>query len=733
VLRPSPLPHVRALVAEVARLTPRLTARLTAALSAAVLLVVAGGLSFLAFPGQALAAAAPADSEQPLVPRIGRITPDYVPDHGPIRITGTVTNASDERWTAINVHGFMGEAPMRTASALAVAAQTPLDADVGHRITAAGTFASIGSLAPGETAAFDIKLPRSRLPISAPGVYWFGVHVLGDNGQGGTRVAVGRDRTFLPYVPSSSLSRGEREATALVVPVRAGVSRGSDGTIVDPGLWATSLRSGPLHDAVALGRAARHRPLTFLVDPAVPDAVRRIAEGNPGRTLVAPEPPGPGDGSQSPSPSASPSESGSSAAGAVDTGASSAPARVATRWLVALRQVLSADTSQVLGLPYGDVAVEDAASFGTPLLRAAYAHTGHSLKPWGVPLVPVAAPPDGRTTGDTIATLPHDTQVLLDDTGVVGQAPAVARVDGRRVVLVSAGAAEGGPGPRDPQTSLALRQRILAEAAVRLIGERQPLVVELPTDLHRPPGAGFFAGLDVPWLRLTTLAGATAAVTPSVVDDARLRPPSQETHLGPHVYAAARDVLRDASTLQSVLTRKPALRRSLFEEVAGNTSYAATRQPLVAFYRLRATDRWIRSNLGAIHLVAPPSVTLASTSGRFSALVSNDLDVPVTVRVRAVSDRGLHITGGERVELAPHGRNSVLLNASTHDRGVHNVALELTNRHGKPLGAVDTFPMRAEQVSGLIWAIIGAGVALLFAAIVVRLFRRILRDRRAGA
>jgi hypothetical protein len=720
VLRPSPLPHALAVVAAVATTM------------AGLLLAVAGALCPMAFPARAMAAGAPLDPEQPLVPRISRITPDYVPDHGPIRITGTVTNESDQRWTAINVHGFMGEAPILTTTALAAAASTPLDADVGHRITAAGTFASIPSLRPGETATFDIELPRSTLPVSSPGVYWFGVHVLGDDGGGGTRVAVGRDRTFLPYLPAS-LARREREDTALVVPVRAGVSRGSDGTIVDPGLWATSLRSGPLHDALALGRAAGNRPLTFLVDPAVPDAVRLIAEGNPGRSLTAPQPAGPGDGSQGPSPSASPSDAGSSAADAAETGAASVPARVATRWLLALRKVLSADTTQVLGLPYGDLALEDAASFGSPLLHAAYQHTGHSLKPWSLPLAPAAAPPDGRTTGDTIAALPHDTQVLLDDTGVVGHAPAFARVDGRRVILVSAGAAEGGPGPIDPQTSLALRQRILAEAAIRLLGDRQPLVVDLPTELRHSLGRGFFSGLDVPWLRLTTVAGATGATTPAVLDDARLRAPSEGKHLGPRVYTTAQDVLRDGSTLQSVLTRKPALRRSLFQEVTGNASYAATGQPLVAFYRMRATDRWVRSNLDAIHLAAPPSVTLASTSGRFSALVSNDLDVPVTVKVRAVSDRGLRISGGERVQLAPHGRNSVLLNASTHERGVHNVELELTNRHGKPLGAADTFPMRAEQVSGLIWGIIGAGVALLFAAIVVRLFRRILRDRRARA
>ncbi|MDX6357927.1 MAG: hypothetical protein QOH37_981, partial [Nocardioidaceae bacterium] len=50
-------------------------------------------------------AAAPRDPSQPLVPHIRSITPDYIPDHGPIVIRGTLTNASSEEWTAINVEG----------------------------------------------------------------------------------------------------------------------------------------------------------------------------------------------------------------------------------------------------------------------------------------------------------------------------------------------------------------------------------------------------------------------------------------------------------------------------------------------------------------------------------------------------------------------------------------------------------------------------------------------------
>jgi hypothetical protein len=97
--------------------------------------------------------------------------------------------------------------------------------------------------------------------------------------------------------------------------------------------------------------------------------------------------------------------------------------------------------------------------------------------------------------------------------------------------------------------------------------------------------------------------------------------------------------------------------------------------------------------------------------------------------VRARSDPQLKISGGETVALPPHGRTTVLLNASTHVLGVHTVTLELTTPAGRPLGPHDTFPMRAEAVSRLIWVIIGAGVGLLFAAIVVRLVRRVVRSR----
>ena len=259
------------------------------------------------------ASAGPPDPTQPLVLRMRSITPDYIPDHGPITIRGTITNDSDEEWTAINVEGFFGSTPITTTAELAAAAQTPVDADVGHRIAEPGTLRpSRLPAARRRRQPFTVRLPRSKLPVSAPGVYWFGVHALGATAEGRSSSAAGRDRTFLPLVPASVTASGQVEQTSLVLPVRAGVVRAPDGTIEDTQQWLHSLRTGALHDLVTSGQAARGRPLTWVVDPSVLDVVRRLAEGNPPRTLATPTTRKPGSG-PSPSPSDGATSSGSAA------------------------------------------------------------------------------------------------------------------------------------------------------------------------------------------------------------------------------------------------------------------------------------------------------------------------------------------------------------------------------------------------------------------------------------
>jgi hypothetical protein len=714
VLRSSSLPRALAVV----------TAILLGALGPSVVGPVLSGPHL-----SATASAAPRDPSQPLVPRIRSITPDYIPDHGPIIVRGTLTNASDEEWTAINVEGFVGATPITTNADLAAAATTSVTADVGHRITAPGSFDTIDTLEPGQTVHFEVRLPRSQIAVQAPGVYWFGVHALGATAAGSGTNAAGRDRTFLPLVPQSAVNGASPVTTALVVPLRAPVTHGTDGSILDAPGWATNLTSGALASVIDLGRAAHGRPLTWLLDPAVTDTVRALANGNPVRSLTTPGGTTSGDASPSASPSADASASGTgtAASGAV---APSATAQAARHWLHRLHRVLVEGSGEILGLPYGDLEVSAAARYDRPYLDEVLRRTGTTLQPWKLPIAgPVVAPPGGRLAGTAAAALPRHTRVLLSDRGVIGSAPVVNQVDGRRVVLASTGAAAGGPGPLNPLSPLALRQRILSEAALRFLDHGAPLVVELPSPWRgRVPGS-FFSGLDVPWLRLTTLDDAASGPA-KPLDATRLRPAvTSSPRLGPELFSAVEVALDDAATLQSVLPGNRVLRQQIFDETATNTSYAAAADPFGASARVRSTSAWVRAGLDGVTLTAPPSVTLTSTSGKFSVQVSNDLDVPVTVTVRPVADSRLKITGGESVELPAHGRTSVLLDATTHALGVHTVTLEVTNKAGTPLGSQDAFPMRAEQVSQLIWVIIGAGLALLFGAIVVRLVRRIRRSR----
>ena len=115
-------------------------------------------------------ASLPSDPAQPLVLHMHSITPDYIPDQGPIVIHGTITNASNEEWTAINVHGFIGSAPLTTSAELAAAAR-----DAGRRrrrrtgSPRPARSTRSRSSSPGQTKSFTVHLPRSQLQVSAPG------------------------------------------------------------------------------------------------------------------------------------------------------------------------------------------------------------------------------------------------------------------------------------------------------------------------------------------------------------------------------------------------------------------------------------------------------------------------------------------------------------------------------------------------------------------------------------
>lgn len=709
-------------------------------------------------PAAAAAAAAPAaedaaeEDAAPLAVTITSLTPGTIPRRGPVRISGEVTNTSTETWVRVNLYPFAGETPMTTVDQLAVAAEVPDQEYVGDRITDVQD--SIDELAPGDSEPFGITVPRSMIQATEAGVYWFGVHALGESSAGRDDVADGRARTFLPLVPPST--RGEVPA-AVVIPLRRSLAREDDGSLADVEGWTRTLGpDGSLRTLVDLGASAGDQPVTWLVDPALVDAVRDLADGNPPRSLaptvdgrpIAPsgEPdvgfsPGAGgsagpedqedegDGEQGDGPRADDHEPSPEEAAA---------AEAAAAWLSRLSAAMAGD--EVLALPYGDLDVAGAAAADADLLVRARARSVEATDPWEVGTSPGLGSPTGYLDPAALPATDPDDTLLVTDRMFPEDPPGVATVAGRRLVVTSSGAASGGPGPDDPLAAVALRQRVLAEAAVRLLQPgRKPIVVQLPSGWTPASTRGFLDGLAEDWIDLGTVAEAADRQGTAVAADDLVLPERQEARrVDAETFETAAALISAGDVLQHVLRDNTGVAAEVADEALGAVSYSSRGRLTATRLSLRASQRWIEERLGSVTIEAPPGVALSSANGRFGATVVNGLDEPVEVSIQAVTEdpAAISIEGPETVEVGAGQRVSVLLDATTREPGVHRVRLVLTDHtedpedSHTPLGSAQELSIRSIQASGIIWVAMGVGAVLLFGTIALRLVRSVLRARR---
>jgi hypothetical protein len=675
-------------------------------------------------------------SQDPLAVTIDSLIPSYLPEKGPVLISGSVTNRTEDTFTSINLHAFVSAAPITTSAELAEAATADPAVYVGDRITTAGTFETVDELAPGQSSRFTIRVPRSEIAAtspgvaaSTPGVYWFGVHALGDSATPRDATADGRARTFVPLVPEAGKQAQDSVDTALVIPLRHTIRHEGDGRIADVDDWAETLGSGgALRSLVDFGVAAGDRPVSWLVDPAVPDAVRRLVAGNPPRSLGDTVGPGTQEGGASPSgePSAEPEPSESASADpSEEQPENNAATERGSIWLSMVQDALSGD--DILSLPYGDVDVSAAAERDPRAYALARQRSGTTLEPWDLPTTPAISSPSGYLDPAAIGTVRKNSTILVTDRMFEEEAPPVARVGGRHLTVTSWSTEQGGPAPGDPLSGIGLRQRILSEAAVRLLDpDRPPLVVVLPQNWRPESTLGFFSGLDVDWLHLTGVDDVSSRRGVGVDAETLQYPPTQvRRELDSANFTSAADLATIGETLQNVLTRNDTVASTVADESLTTLSYTNRADPNAARADADRSHAWIAGQLGSIEVDAPRAVTLASSSGRFATTITNGLDHPVTVQVTAVTEEPLTIDAPETIDIAAESSTSVLLEAATDRLGVHNVQLLVTDQDGTPLGSSDELPIRSVQVSQLIWVILGVGVALLFGTIAVRLFRRV--------
>jgi hypothetical protein len=694
-------------------------AALFAAFVAATVLPVVG-----AGPVQAALRSVDQPEASPLTVTLTRLTPSTIPKKGRVVLAGTVSNASEETWSAINVHPFLSSRPMTDRDQLAAAAASDPTVEVGTRLTEVGQFAAIGDLAPGQGTRFRISLAVKDLPLAGrtPGVYWIGVLALGEHTAG--REVGGRARTFIPLVADNAPT----SPVALVVPLRERVRRDRVGRLLDTSAWSATLGDdGRLERVAALLNTAGGLPATMLVDPAVIDAVGSIAADNPPLSFgEQPEEP-PESPTESPgsSPSASPTASRSiDRLGPLDRSH-------ATRWLAQVRTASS--WMRVLGLGYADPDTAALARHRPQYIDLAARQSAAAFKRLDIDAQPAVAPSTGWLDDATLASIPADTTVLVSDHAAPRTRTQWRTPEHQDLVFTDEQAASGGPGPGEPLAALAVRQRIVSEAALRAMeGSRSTMVVELPTTWDPGPAwqrADFFAGLNLPWLDLVPL-DRTPDTTP--LFDAALGYPASErrAEIGMPNVSATRSLVATASVLGQVLRSTNDVREGLTGIALEGVSLHARRDRDQARAQVLETNTAMRSRLAGVSVVGTDFVTLSGGTGTLLVTLVNQLDQPISVGIKArVSGSGVHIKVPTQLELAPGQRTVLPLHARASSIGVHDVTLSPVTADGTEFGTPLTLSLRTSQVGQLIWAVMAAGGGLL-AVMILRRIRRGLREHR---
>ncbi|KQV64199.1 hypothetical protein ASC64_15555 [Nocardioides sp. Root122] len=699
---------------------------------------LAGLLTLGLASGWALApaTAAPAEEGDPLVVHIDSISP-VLPRTGDVEITGTVTNVSDATYTRVNLHAFSSASPILDSTQLAVSAATEASATVGDRVTVPGTFDTIDELAPGSTETFSDSIPVELLPASGDqGVYWIGVHALGDTAEvPRDTVADGRARTFIPARPTG----GQTQEASVILSIRGRVWYAADGSLGGTERWARRLAEGGSLDGVLdMAESAGSTPYTWLVDPAVLHAIARLTGGNvprglgpdtsvPGQEPTEEEPAGDGEETPAPSQTLAPVQPGQT--GSADEELVAA----ANDWFARFTALVGTQT--VLTLPYGDLDVSAAVRNDPDRYDEAVARGSEIMGALSLRSQAAVAPLDGHLSPEALARVAPGTTVLLADTAFApppSTPSSVVRLFGREVFVTSSGAESGGPGPTAADDPLALRQRLLSEAALRVTsGDDSPLVVTLPTVWRGEDAQQFFADLDQPWLDVVPFEDVADGVPVDVPEsDLAYLATDVEDELSPTSFSAATRASDAAAILEDVLTLQTTIETQVGDEVLVTLSSQHRPRPGLAIAAAGRTEDAIRAELGKITVEAPKAVTLASDNGPLGATLVNGLDQPVTVKLVATTDGQLTLTGGGVRELGPEARSAVRFEASTRQAGVHQVRLAVTTVDGVPLGSVDELPIRAARVSAIIWIVMAVGALVLLGMIGYRLPRQV-RARRA--
>lgn len=730
----------------------------------AVLLLGPGAATALGLSAVRVPAGVPAgepvepEADEPFAVTVDSLSPAAPRPEDTVVVAGRVTTV--EPLTDVTARLRVGR-PLTSRSALARADGTLLPTSTR------GEAEPVADAVPaGATRAFQLVVPAAQLRLEDLGVHPLHVEVRarvsldGADGDGDGEVATRTVQTFLPTFPEPV--QPTRLAVLLPLTRPPALEPGGGADLVTD-LAPELAPGGRLHGLLEGGAAAVANgvPVTWVVDPALLDAVQVLAAGAPASDPAA----GPGSGGDTAGSGAAPG-AGGPPPGDTD-GAAPVPAdrrtaesaRAAGLWLERARVVLR--DGAVLALPYADPDVVALLRGGLVEELAFADAVGRELVSEVLGVVPLAGwawPPGGLATPESLVARVETgaRRLLLDAAAVTRPVPARTtpdartriRVAGRELPLLSTDTgltallAAGPGGPEDRPSAgpvgdtLAL-QRLAAETALITAerpGSSRALVLAPPRLWSADPSyvRQLLTGLaSQSWLEPVPLTG--------LVDGPALD--GQPAELADAAVLA----LRERALPEAWVRPLAVARRSLaeFSPVLTEPAPLVTPRRLAllrgasAAWRapdLRAVGREVAAGaveavtalVSSVRVEGGGPVLFTAETGTIPLTVVNELGQAVVVQVAVDAAGQAQLLSGAvtEVQIEPGRRRQVDVQVVARTSGQFPVLVRLRSPEGVPLPAAARVPVRSTAYGRVAVAITVGAAAVLVAASGVRLLRR---------
>ena len=653
----------------------------------------------VAVPAQA------ADDDPRVEVTIQTLDPSTLTDDAEVTMTGTITNADDHAWTAVQAYLVVPASPFTTRRQVEEAIGNS-STYTGVRVVDIGTFDEVGDLAPGQTLPFRITVPYDQLGVTgAEGIYPVGVQVLATDDDGvRSPNAIARATTFMPKT-----SADDRTAPASIVwPFLMPDHREASGTYSDPeGLLAAVSTGGQLRSLLDLARSTPVGAATVLIDPALLVGVDDLAQ----------------DRDQPDDLELTDEQRAQTALFLEDL---LDFARSRSTW------VLDYDRTDVLAL-------SDNPDLAGPLREAIDTATENVLTTYQLSGRRVAWPTRDGVGRDLLVNQRGD-----GDAPVIVRPNSVPQWESRLGSLVQY-ETPGGPVPllvddlmdgdaSGPDTVTTLRQRLLTEGALASFersldpGSRSDAVIVVEPTWD--PGADWATGelasaFSAPFVRPTSLdailtSGSLRTYDGSVPASAKAAPLSRAQ------LEAATDIVSAGQTLSSIIAQSDTVAAGLARDVAEALAVRWRLERPTGLSIAAARARSTATQLDKISIEAPPSVTLSSSKGGFPLTILNDTDQAIRIGVDLDSSNpALRIPAVDQVEVAAGERRTVTVQIDLGTQRTTFLTARLMSDNGQAVGTAATFKVRSSSIGAVLWVAMGlAGVFVLLA-----LARRFLRHR----